>query len=78
MTQKNETPAAGTTGAPDGVAAGRVDTSENKQATRPPQARSWRDVLPIHPAADLLPVMSASELSMLADDIAEHRDPPWS
>ena len=31
--------------------------------------KSWRDVLPIHPAAELLPLMSSDELRELADDI---------
>jgi len=29
----------------------------------------WRDVLPVHPAADLLPLMAPDELQALADDI---------
>ena len=33
---------------------------------------SWRDVLPIHPAAELLPLMSADELHELAEDIKLH------
>jgi hypothetical protein len=31
--------------------------------------RSWRDVLPVHPAADLFPPMSPDELKALAEDI---------
>lgn len=31
--------------------------------------KSWRDVLPIHPAAELLPLMSPDELRELADDL---------
>jgi hypothetical protein len=30
--------------------------------------RSWRDVLPIHPAAELFPLMSKTELEVLAED----------
>jgi N6-adenosine-specific RNA methylase IME4 len=34
-----------------------------------PSAKSWRDVLPVHPAADLLPLMSPDELRELGEDI---------
>ena len=33
---------------------------------------SWRDSLPIHPAADLFPLMNKDELRELADDIEKH------
>ena len=36
------------------------------------QARSWRDVLPVHPAADLFPMMTADELKALGEDIKRH------
>jgi ParB/Sulfiredoxin domain len=32
-------------------------------------AKSWRDILPIHPAAELFPLMSPDELRALAEDI---------
>jgi hypothetical protein len=32
-------------------------------------AKSWRDVLPIHPAAELFPMMSGDELHTLGEDI---------
>jgi hypothetical protein len=32
-------------------------------------AKSWRDVLPIHPAAELFPLMSEAELRELGEDI---------
>ena len=35
-------------------------------------ARSWRDVLPIHPAANKIPEASDSERRGLAGDIARH------
>jgi hypothetical protein len=31
--------------------------------------KSWRDVLPIHPAAELFPLMSPDELRELGEDI---------
>ena len=34
--------------------------------------KGWRDVLPVHPAADLFPLMGKDELRELADDIAKH------
>jgi hypothetical protein len=39
---------------------------------RPAQGKSWRDVLPIHPAAELFPLMSADELRELGEDIKKH------
>ena len=35
-------------------------------------AASWRDVLPIHPAAELFPLMSPDELRELGEDIKKH------
>ena len=34
--------------------------------------KGWRDILPVHPAADLFPLMGNDELRELADDIAKH------
>jgi hypothetical protein len=33
---------------------------------------SWRDVLPIHPAAELFPLMSRDELKVLGEDIRQN------
>ena len=38
----------------------------------PEQPRRWRDVLPIHPAAKLFPLMPLYEIRELADDIKKH------
>jgi hypothetical protein len=34
--------------------------------------KSWRDVLPIHPAAELFPLMASDELKALAEDIKKN------
>lgn len=34
--------------------------------------KGWRDVLPVHPAADLFPLMGKEELCELADDIKKN------
>jgi hypothetical protein len=34
-----------------------------------PSPKTWRDVLPIHPAAELFPLMSEAELRELGEDI---------
>src|SRR5260221_471244 len=37
-----------------------------------PAFKSWRDVLKVHPAADLFPLMSADELKVLGEDIQKN------
>jgi len=34
--------------------------------------KSWRDVLPVHPAAELFPMMSEAELRELGEDIKKN------
>lgn len=34
--------------------------------------QGWRKLLPVHPAAELFPLMSEAEIRELADDIKKH------
>ena len=42
---------------------------KKKNKTRP---STWRDDLPVHPAAELFPLMGEAELRELADDVEKH------
>ena len=44
----------------------------NSQSDSQAVTRSWRDVLPIHPAAELFPRLPPDQLRALADDIKAH------
>src|SRR5262245_2135386 len=52
-----------------GPAASATETSTDSSA---PQAQSWRDTLPIHPATTLFPRMSSDELRELGKDIRKN------
>ena len=36
------------------------------------QPKSWRDVIEVHPATDLFPLMTSDELKVLAEDIKKN------
>jgi hypothetical protein len=51
----------------------RHHSAEQRNAeTSKPAKKSWRDVLKIHPAAKLFPLLSGTELRELADDIGKN------
>src|SRR6516164_4912484 len=49
-----------------------MNCAMEKIAAAPANAK-WRDVLPIHPAAELFPMMSEPELKELGEDIKKNR-----
>jgi hypothetical protein len=57
----------------DGEARENVDTGKRDDISSKPIKRevNWRDVLPVHPAAELFPPMSESELRVLGEDIED-------
>jgi hypothetical protein len=71
MTKKKESsPLTGQGGerALEGADPGKTDEGQN--TTRAVLSKSgWRDFLPIHPAAELFPLLPAEELQALADDV---------
>src|SRR5262249_21170871 len=70
MVRKNANAGAGASGARQGFPK-QNRPADNSHSTRARQAsaQSWRDVLPIHPAAELFPRMSPDELRVLGEDI---------
>jgi hypothetical protein len=50
----------------------KISQKINGTAADPAPATSWRDILPVHPAAELFPRMSADELRALGEDIRKH------
>jgi hypothetical protein len=53
------------------------EATEPAGTTSSDQPKGWRAFLPIHPAAELFPLMSEAELKELAADIDKH-DLNWS
>jgi ParB-like nuclease domain len=43
-----------------------------KQSAPSPPPKSWRDVIAVHPAAELFPLIDPEDLQALANDIQEH------
>src|SRR5687767_859149 len=54
-----------------GIGSGQ-EPSSNSQPTHETQTRSWRDVVRIHPAADLFPLLSREQLIELGEDIKKN------
>ncbi|HYQ09098.1 MAG TPA: hypothetical protein VER26_19345, partial [Xanthobacteraceae bacterium] len=49
-----------------------ASATETATDSAAPQAQSWRDTLPVHPAAALFPRMSSDELRELGKDIRKN------
>src|SRR5208283_1918753 len=62
----------GPPGSGPGNAQSKFDTNPAEDTAPPPPAqalRPWREVLQVHPAAELFPLMAPDELKELADDV---------
>jgi hypothetical protein len=66
--QKNREPLAGGSS----EQSERHDTAKDSASSKTAQPRKWRDVLKIHPAAEMFPRMLSKELRELADDIKKN------
>jgi hypothetical protein len=61
-------------GSPEDLPIGNRGSGSSTAQLLNPQAssKSWRDVLPVHPAAELFPLMSEPELKELGEDIKKN------
>lgn len=60
-------------GAGDAASSNNAENKERRVSVKSANiAQSWRDVLPVHPAAELFPKMSDAELRELGEDIKKH------
>jgi hypothetical protein len=67
---KRATPGEGDpSGQVNDLLAGEIVAEINSSANNLQARKSWRDVLSVHPAADLFPMMSGAELRELGEDI---------
>jgi hypothetical protein len=75
MAASTRKPRTGDAGPPRNLPAGEHGELPSKPETPTTQARakSWRDVLPVHPAAELFPLMSEAELRELGEDIKKNK-----